>query len=398
MIILNEAQEKIINAAIYWFNNSSELIFQYTGAAGTGKSIVLNEIIKRLQLNEDEILPMSFTGTAALVMRSKGLRTAKTIHSSIYEIYETFKLDMNGNVEIDPYFNKPKIIKKFRKKDKLDGIKLLLIDEASMTPKKMLKDLTSFGIKIIACGDLNQLPPVGDEPGFLVDGKVFVLDKIMRQAEESGIIYLANRAIRGLPINYGVYNDAYVIEKSQLNNRLLIESDIVLTCKNNTRDKLNKYLRTMHFGNPSILPYNGEPVICRKNNWNISSNGINLVNGLRGTVYNYPDVSSCKNNLFFIDLAINNGEEIFKDIECDYNYFKSPIETRNILRNSPYSKGNKFELAYAITTHLSQGSQYEKGIFIEEFLNRSIMNNLLYTGITRFSKTLIFVKQSRKYY
>ena len=89
---------------------------------------------------------------------------------------------------------------------------------------------------------------------------------------------------------------------------------------------------------------------------------------------------------------------MFKDVDCDYEYFKAPFEKKNAIRNSPYSKGNKFELAYAITTHLSQGSQYGSGVFIEEFLNRSIMKNLIYTGITRFFKKLIFVKQSRKYY
>lgn len=397
MIILNESQEKVVNAAMYWYKNSSELVFQYTGAAGTGKSVVLNEIIRRLGLSQEEILPMSFTGTAALVMRSKGLYSAKTIHSSIYEVYETTKTDEFGQPVMDTYFNKPKIVTRFRKKDNLPGIKLILIDEASMTPRKMVKDIESFGIKIITCGDLNQLPPVGDDPGFLVDGNVFVLDKIMRQAEQSGIVYLANRAINGLPIQYGAYNDAFVIDQDQLTEELLCKADIVLTCRNNTREKFNQYIRQMFIGENPSFPRHGEPLICRKNNWNISSNGINLVNGLRGEVANFPDVTSYRDKMFYMDLLVN-GSVLFKDIDCDYEYFKANYEAKNKLRNSPYSVGNKFELAYAITTHLSQGSQYPSGIFIEEFLNRAIMRNLIYTGITRFSKTLIYVKQRRKYY
>ena len=266
-----------------------------------------------------------------------------------------------------------------------------------MTPRKMVKDIESFGIKIIACGDLNQLPPVGDDPGFLVDGNVFVLDKIMRQAEQSGIVYLANRAINGLPIQYGAYNDAYVIDQDQLTSELLGKADIVLTCRNNTREKFNQFIRQMFIGENPSFPRHGEPLICRKNNWNISSNGINLVNGLRGEVANFPDVTSYKDKMFYMDLLVN-GSVLFKDIDCDYEYFKANYEAKNKLRNSPYSVGNKFELAYAITTHLSQGSQYPSGIFIEEFLNRAIMRNLIYTGITRFSKTLIYVKQRRKYY
>ena len=44
---LNPGQEAVVSAAVNWYKNSSELVFQYTGAAGTGKTVVLNEIIKR---------------------------------------------------------------------------------------------------------------------------------------------------------------------------------------------------------------------------------------------------------------------------------------------------------------------------------------------------------------
>ena len=200
-----------------------------------------------------------------------------------------------------------------------------------------------------------------------------------------------------MPIQYGAYNDAYVIDQDQLTSELLAKADIVLTCRNNTREKFNQFIRQMFIGENPSFPRHGEPLICRKNNWNISSNGINLVNGLRGEVANFPDVTSYKDKMFYMDLLVN-GSVLFKDIDCDYEYFKANYEAKNKLRNSPYSVGNKFELAYAITTHLSQGSQYPSGIFIEEFLNRAIMRNLIYTGITRFSKTLIYVKQRRKYY
>ena len=45
---LNPGQQAVVDAAVNWFNNSSELVFQYTGAAGTGKTVVLFEIINRL--------------------------------------------------------------------------------------------------------------------------------------------------------------------------------------------------------------------------------------------------------------------------------------------------------------------------------------------------------------
>ena len=394
---LNPGQQAVVDAAVNWFNNSSELVFQYTGAAGTGKTVVLFEIINRLGLSIDELLPMSFTGTAAIVMRNRGLFTAKTIHASIYEPVEQIQYDGLGRPIMDPYFNKPKVTTKFVKREQLEGVKLILIDEASMTPKSMVKDIESFGIKIIACGDLNQLPPVADEPGYLVDGDVHFLTDIMRQGENSGIIYLADRAIKGLPIHYGTYNNAVVIDEDMLTDDFLIQSPIILTCKNATRETINDYLRDLR-GVKSKLPMHGEPVICRKNNWSIECDGINLVNGLRGTVENFPDVSSrgSERNIFKIDFR--QGRLLFRDVKCDYDYFNADYDDKNRLRNSPYSPGNKIELAYAITTHLSQGSQYYSGIFIEEWLRKDIMPNLIYTGITRFSDYMIYVKRKPKFY
>lgn len=106
--ILNPGQEAVVSAAIEWYNNSSDLVFQYTGAAGTGKTVVLNEIIKRLSIPYDSIMPMSYTGTAAIVMRNRGMTKARTIHSSIYEPTESIMTDENGKPIIDAYFNKPK--------------------------------------------------------------------------------------------------------------------------------------------------------------------------------------------------------------------------------------------------------------------------------------------------
>lgn len=397
MLTLNKGQEDVVQSAVDWFYNSSELVFQYTGAAGTGKTVVLWEILRRLNIPMSEVLPMSYTGTAAMVMRNKGMHTARTIHSTIYEPVEDIVRDANGRVQMDPYFNKPLRKTRWHKKSNLGNAKLLLIDEASMTPKSMVKDIESYGVKIIACGDLNQLPPVGDNPGYLVNGDIHYLTEVMRQDEHSGIIYLANRAINGVPIQYGIYNNAIVISEDELTPDLLTGADIILSCKNSTRDKLNTYMRTNIYGIYADLPVHGEPLICRKNNWTVQQDGINLVNGLRGRVDNNPDITSFDGKVFKFNFNIGN-DTIFKDIEADYEYLSADYGTRNAIRNNPYNTTDKFELAYAITTHLSQGSQYSKGIFMEEYLNRDIMKNLIYTGITRFSDYLVYVKEKPKYF
>lgn len=398
-ITLNSAQREVVEAAVNWYNYSSELVFQYTGAAGTGKTVVLNEIIKRLNIPYDSIMPMSYTGTAAIVMRNRGLTRAKTIHSSIYEPTEEIMLDDSGKPVMDEYFNKPKRALKWIKKKYLKDIKLIIIDEASMTPRSMVKDIESFGIKIIACGDLNQLPPVGDDPGYLVSGKVYRLTQIMRQTENSGIIYLADRAIKGLPIQFGYYNNAMVISEDELSEQMAINANVILCCKNKTRDQINKRMREGIFNITSQYPIFNEPLICRKNNWFVEVNGINLVNGLRGVIRNHPDISCIGKNLkdMTIDF-LDGGNNLFPQLKMDLEYYRAPYDKKEYLKRNPFNAADKFELAYAITTHLSQGSQYDHGVFIEEYLHKDIMPNLIYTGITRFSNYLIYVKHKPKFF
>ena len=84
---------------------------------------------------------------------------------------------------------------------------------------------------------------------------------------------------------------------------------------------------------------------------------------------------------FLMDFKPDLLDAYFKDLECDYEYFTAPYEKREYIKNSKYHKGEKFEFAYAITTHISQGSQFNNGIYFEEYLNRDINNKLNYTII-----------------
>ena len=87
----------------------------------------------------------------------------------------------------------------------------------------------------------------------------------------------------------------------------------------------------------------------------------------------------------------------FGGLKCDYEYFIAPYDQKNFLKNSKYGRGEKFEYAYAITSHLAQGAQYPVGIYIQDmFPDRQLQKNLDYTGATRFSKQLIFVIPNRK--
>lgn len=392
MIRLNEQQQQIVDEAVDFYYNSSEQVFQYSGKAGTGKSVVLNAIIKRLGLTLADIAPMSYIGAAAIIMRLKGLTNAKTIHSWLFEPQIVY----DGDV-IDGYMNRPKPRLIFVPKP-LGNKKLVCVDEAGSMPFSLKKELESRGVKIIACGDLNQLPPPCDNPAYLYSGKVRHLTQIMRQEEYSAIIYLANQILEGKKVEPGFYGNVLAIYDSDLTDSMLMNSEVVICGKNDTREKFNKYIRKNLLGIDSKLPTHGERLVCRKNNWQIDANGINLANGLIGTVKSFPSVYTFDGKKFEMDFSPDLFDGVFSGLQCDYNYYKAKPHEREAIKKSPYSEGEKFELAYAITTHISQGSQYKHGIYFEEYLNSAINKNLNYTGITRFAHWCIYVIPKPKYY
>ena len=84
-------------------------------------------------------------------------------------------------------------------------------------------------------------------------------------------------------------------------------------------------------------------------------------------------------------------------------YIVSDYNVRSQIKKDKVDKpwlvpGELFEYAYALTTHLSQGSEYPAGIYYEEYLRSDIQNQLNYTGITRFKQYLVYCKKTKKYY
>jgi hypothetical protein len=76
--------------------------------------------------------------------------------------------------------------KEFKKKTMIDpNVCLFFIDEGWMVPKHMVKDILSFGVKVIVCGDFRQLPPVGDDPGFLTGPNVRYLTEKEAEARKA---------------------------------------------------------------------------------------------------------------------------------------------------------------------------------------------------------------------
>lgn len=395
MIELTDEQTNLINEAIKWFRSpSTGQVFQYSSPAGCGKSTVMHAIIDYLGLSEENVAPMAYTGAATTIMRINGFFNAKTIHSWLYCPVEVIEEDYKTK-------KRRKILKYVYKGLNPTQYKLVCIDEGSMVPNHMKMDILRSGIKVIVCGDLNQLPPVKDKPAFLSGGKIHYLTKIMRQSQGSAIVEFSQRILNNEDITPGIYNDLTVIPMSvfkQYERELIPKMDIILCGLNNTREHLNQYVREVILGKKGPLPQLGEKLICRKNNWGIEVDGVNLTNGLAGTVMTMPSIRSYKSNTFKMDFVPDLFPSVrFENLRCDFKYFTADPKLRHSMKEfgSPMyrPRGEKFEFSYCITTHLSQGSQFFKGIYIQEYFGGGpeVRKHLNYTGITRFRNKCVYV-------
>lgn len=397
-MIYNEDQERVIQQGVHHLLHSSKQVFEYTGGPGTGKTEVMMEIIRRAGIPFDRVAPMAYIGQAAMVMRLRGMMNAKTIHSWLYNLVEDYLYDSDGNIMIDPVYNKPMKRYKFVPRV-LSDIDVMFIDEGYTVPLSMKKDILSRGKKIIVCGDKDQLPPVKDEPAFLTGNNVLRLNQIMRQARGSYIIELANMVLNGIEPEIGFHGNVLVIEEKDLTPEMIKNAQVIICGTNRTRDFWNDKIRREYLHATTQLPGYGERIMCRKNNWAIGVDGINLTNGLTGTVVKPPDVYTFNNKSFMVDFKSDLLGLRFPDIEIDYKYFTCRDRAqKEMIKNSRYMNGEAFEYAYAKTTHLCQGSQYYNGIYISEYLHKDIQRQLDFTAVTRFSNCLIYVKKKRTRY
>ena len=403
-IILNECQQREVDGAVNHILKGRTDPYEIAGGPGTGKSVVLNKIREYLGFGTQQIAPMAFIGQAAIVMRLKGFENAKTFHSWLYTPEMRTKIDKTTKeVVMDTYLGIPDQELTFiPKDDSLRYKKVAFVDEGYMVPMTLRMELEKYCIPTVVTGDPNQLPPIGDKPGYLFDtSRMHFLTQVMRQNENSGIVYLANRALAGLPINPGWYGDALVIYEDQLTNDMIASSDIVLCGTNKTRDSINHTVRSQILGYHSDVPQYYEKVICRSNDWKTEIDGIGLANGLIGRVMSPPEPSMFSNDrkIFYMDFMPDLFNGVFNRIDVDYDYFVAPCGEKQRIKMRRFQQGHCFDFAYCITTHLAQGGEYPRVLYIEEELNSDIQNKINFVAITRAKEGLIYVKKRyRKYY
>ena len=240
---LTSDQKNAKNLIVEWFLHTDDQVFVLSGYAGTGKTFLINHVIKDCLFLEPgvEAVFVTPTGKAATVLAQSGT-VAGTVHSLIYiRNDEDFDVDENGEIiERDEL--------SFYKRDKIDEkIRLIVIDEASMVNETVLNDLLSFGVKCLFCGDSAQLPPVNGECPLLITPH-YTMKEIVRQAADNPIIQVATMARQGEIIPYGNYGDKVCVIprhlfKGKERERLLQKADQVICGRNKTRTELNKEIR-----------------------------------------------------------------------------------------------------------------------------------------------------------
>ena len=398
-IVLNNGQEKSVDAFAYWYRHPETRHrpwFELSGPAGSGKTTVVFSAMEEIGIKMEDVLFVAFVGKAALQLRLSGV-PGRTFHSVMYTRRKYLKRE-NGRVV---YKNGiPEYVEVFEKVDSLpSNIKLIVLDEGGMVSEEHGRDIVSFGIPVFVLGDIHQLPPVFGK-GMFLNRPDTCLTEIMRQKKDSPIIYLSQLATHGIDIPYGTYGEqkeCIVIRRDELTDEHLRMADLIICATNDTRDLINWYVRKNIYNINSPNIEIGDKLICRKNYWDIVLGGqyddIALVNGMIGNVVGINKESHNRTSNLEIDFRPEfSKKETFHNLPINRKYILSPYENRQAMF-SRYDDNITFELGYCSTCHLAQGSQYDWVLVYNEVFNSTsdYHRRWLYTAITRAKKGLILV-------
>nr|WP_317283755.1 ATP-dependent RecD-like DNA helicase [uncultured Sellimonas sp.] len=373
-------------------------IFILTGGPGTGKTTTINAMIQYFQSQGMDICLAAPTGRAAKRMTEATGYEAKTIHRL---------LEVNGNPEEQDTGGFG------RNRENPLETDVVIIDETSMVDLPVMHALLSAivpGTRLILVGDINQLPSVG--PGKvlkdLIDSEAFpvmMLTKIFRQAQESDIVVNAHKINEGKEVRIdNKSRDFFFLRRQDANviisvlltliqkklpsyvDAKMTDIQVLTPTKKGLLgvERLNKILQR-YLNPPSPQKEEkeygekifriGDKVMQVKNNyqleWEIATKyglvvdkGIGVFNGDMGII-----------------TEINTYDET---LEVEYD------EKRKV--KYPFKMLDELDLAYAVTIHKSQGSEYPAVLIpLLPGPRQLYCRNLLYTAVTRAKKCVTLV-------
>lgn len=349
-----------------------------TGGPGTGKTTLIKKLLSILDAKKIRYRLAAPTGKAAKRMFEGTGKSAETLHRLLEfdPAIMTFKHNENNALIAD----------------------FLIIDEASMIDiflaHALLKAI-SFGTHVVFIGDIDQLPSVG-AGNFLGDmiasGIIpsIKLTKVFRQAQDSMIIANAHKINRGeFPSSApheGKRDFFYIKEEDP--------AMVIQHCKTIIAKIAKIGLKPEDL--TVLVPMNRGIAGTFKINQDLQQ----LLNGgqqkqlhYMGTIFKVGDkVMQIRNN--YDKLVFNGDTGIIVDVDQEEKTITVNVDGR--MHTYEHDELNELVLAYAISIHKSQGSEYDAvaiPLFMQHFM--LLQRNLLYTAITRAKKVCFFIGQAR---
>ncbi len=381
--------EELQRQAIFEAFESGTLIL--TGGPGTGKTTTLNAIIRLFESRDLEIELAAPTGRAAKRMTELTGREAKTIHRLLEVEWGDGEKRRFARNERNPL-----------------TCEVIIIDEASMIDALLFNDLLKalrLSCRIILVGDSDQLPSIGagNVLGDILAADLFPsirLTKIFRQAKESLIVRNAHAIIKGEEAEFkNKDSDCFFMKRAD-------RYSSVATCLELVSERLPKAYGIDSLTDVQILCPSRMMDTGTVNLNNLLQEKLNPRKGkepqlsYKGVYFREGDkVMQIKNN-YDLQYVKDNGEFGCGVFNGDVGYITdidiraSIVKVRYDDRIATYFSDDigQLELAYAVTVHKSQGSEYDYVILpLMEVPSKLKYRNLLYTAVTRAKKMLIVV-------
>ena len=430
--------------AAFMTDREEQSVMILRGSAGTGKTTLASAIVRAMLAMKQKLVLMAPTGRAAKVFSNYSGTPAFTIHRRIYRQKSAtdigiFNLGFNAAQDT-----------------------LFIVDEASMiangeTP--LLDDLIRFvyndkNCRLMLIGDRAQLPPVGEEdsPALMADvlrgyGMNLYecdLNEVLRQAEDSGILWNATR-IRGeggemrgeriLPkIRFSGFEDIQVMPGDELIeslsssfSRVGMDETMVVTRSNKRANIYNQGIRNMVLEREEEL-CRGDRIMIVKNNYYwvpkspdsgnldfIANGDIAVVQRVRHThdlygfrfaevTMTFPDYDNYElTAITMLDtltteapaLTHEQQEQLYNKVLEDYQDIPYKSERLKKLKDDKYYNALQIKFAYAATCHKAQGGQWahiyiDQGYMTDDMLTSDYFH-WLYTALTRATEKVFLV-------
>ena len=432
------------------------------GSAGTGKTSLAAAIVRTMQELKQRVSLLAPTGRAAKVFSLNAGQPAATIHRAIYREKAFTGLDGKFNLNVNLFRDR-----------------LFMVDEASMISLSagnttfgsgcLLDDLIQYvyngrNCRLLLVGDKAQLPPVGEEESPALRADVLQayglavytcdLDEVLRQSQDSGILYNAtlirrmithNEATQLPKIHFEGFADISIVPGDELIESLAssysevgMDETMVITRSNKRANVFNQGIRNMVLGREEELTA-GDMLMVVKNKYMTPPDGLSretatehsmpataslafIANGDRAVVrrvrnvrelhgfrfadvtLEFPDYDTQGEKMTVIldtltteapALTHEQNEQLFRNVLEDYADIPLKADRMKKVREDTYYNALQVKFGYAVTCHKAQGGQWahvylDQGYMTDEMLTPDYIH-WIYTAFTRATEHLYLV-------